>query len=300
MRYTYFLILFTTISILLVGCGSSSSESSTAFTESISISFEAKANNTTIDCDTQLTGLGSAGTDADLKDFRLYLHAIEFETDRARSVPMILDENIWQSSGVALIDFQNKDDSCSGAAKVTNKVASGKVVLEEGESITGLNFRMGLPSELNHQNPTTANTPMNISSLTWSWQAGYKFMRVDIAPVGGVTRPTDGSYNNTTWNMHLGSTNCSGDPQLGEDVVCGFVNRPQINLSGFTPGTSTIVVDYGNLVANANVGQDEAGAPGCMSGSTDPECQSLFTALGLDLATGNANSSQTQSVFRIE
>lgn len=300
MRYTYFLILFTTISILLVGCGSSSSESSTAFTESISISFEAKANNTTIDCDTQLTGLGSAGTDADLKDFRLYLHAIEFETDRARSVPMILDENIWQSSGVALIDFQNKDDSCSGAAKVTNKVASGKVVLEEGESITGLNFRMGLPSELNHQNPTTANTPMNISSLTWSWQAGYKFMRVDIAPVGGVTRPTDGSYNNTTWNMHLGSTNCSGDPQSGEDVVCGFVNRPQINLSGFTPGTSTIVVDYGNLVANANVGQDEAGAPGCMSGSTDPECQSLFTALGLDLATGNANSSQTQSVFRIE
>jgi hypothetical protein len=36
-----------------------------------------------------------------------------------------------------------------------------------------------------------------------------------------------------------------------------------------------------------------------MSGATDKECPALFEALGLDLATGKANATKTQTVFKV-
>ncbi|OZG72439.1 metallo-mystery pair system four-Cys motif protein [Hahella sp. CCB-MM4] len=303
-----FMAFFACTLLPITGCGGGGSTSTSndepsadhSASVTVNIPFEASANNIPIDCDTVLTGLGIAGTDASLKDFRFYLHDIEVTTDASRTLPVTLDTSIWQSNGVALLDFQNKSDSCSGDAKETHKSISGKVKLKAGESITGIGFKIGLPSNLNHQNPTDAVSPMNIPGLSWGWQAGHKFMRLDIAPVGGITRPTDGNYNGTSWNFHLGSTNCTGTPALGEEVVCGRSNRPEVNLNDFTLGKDTIVVDYSALVANANLGQDEGGAGGCMSGSTDPECAAIFTALGLDLAEGSSIRTPAQTVFRLK
>lgn len=305
MKHLIYSIFAALTALILSACGGGSSDSSKVDTskiktQSISINFDAVANGVSVDCDSELTGLGTAGTDAQLRDFRFYIHDIQLITDHDRTLAITLDDNIWQSNGAVLLDFQNKGDSCSGDDKQTNSSVIGEVAIEDGESIVDLRFTLGLPTSLNHQNPTTAPSPMNISSLTWGWQAGYKFMRVDVAPTGGVTRPSDGTFNNSTWNMHLGSTDCSGNPQLGETVSCGFENRPVIELTGFDPDSDTVLVDYGNLIANVNLGQDIAGAPGCMSGTSDPECQTVFDALGLDSSTGAANPGSPQTVFRIE
>jgi hypothetical protein len=57
-------------------------------------------------------------------------------------------------------------------------------------------------------------------------------------------------------------------------------------LDGFDPASSVVVFDYADAVADADVGLDGGGAPGCMSGSADPECALVFPQLGLDVATG--------------
>ena len=134
--------------------------------------------------------------------------------------------------------------------------------------------------------------------MYWSWQAGYKFARIDFAPVGGITRPGDDNFNGTSFNFHLGSTACTGDAELGEGVSCEKANRPTIRLDNFKLD-KTIHIDYSRLVSEINLSIDQGGAAGCMSGSTDPECLSMFTAIGLDLGTGENLSEQQQVVFSL-
>jgi len=290
----------------LTACGSSNNNNDSdtvtggVQSQAVTIPFEAMANGTPIDCDTTLTGLGVSGSDADLKDFRFYVHNLKMGTDQGREVAVTLDDNLWQSKGIALVDFQNKGDACDGDEKQTHKEITGSVPLDSGESVNSISFTIGVPSDLNHEDQTSASTPLNIASMFWSWQTGYKFMRFDVAPTGGLIRPGDPTYSNSTWNFHLGSTDCVGDPQLGETVICGRNDRPQVTLTNYDPQTNTIMLDYSELVAGANLGADEGGAPGCMSGATDPECSSVFNKLGLDMVSGEVDSTNPQTVFSLQ
>ena len=44
--------------------------------------------------------------------------------------------------------------------------------IEAGQT---LNFELGVPFEQNHTNPLTAQAPLNVSEMFWSWQLGHKF-----------------------------------------------------------------------------------------------------------------------------
>ena len=57
------------------------------------------------------------------------------------------------------------------------------------------------------------------------------------------------------------------------------------------------------LLAGSDVTVNQAGAPGCMSEATDPECGSVFGALGVDwkadgTGTGKSPASTAQTVFK--
>lgn len=41
------------------------------------------------------------------------------------------------------------------------------------------------------------------------------------------------------------------------------------------------------------------GAPGCMSGETDPECAPIFKLLGIDIADGSVHP-EAQKLFHME
>lgn len=276
----------------LSACSNSSSDD--AISHSITIPFAAEANNVAVDCDTQLTGLGTENSNAQVLDFRFYIHDIALRDAGNNTYPLTLEQNDWQNTEVALLDFTNKDSSCSGTAKQIRTEVSGTVQANPEVIFTGLDFTLGLPSHLNHEDRVTATSPLNISSLHWNWQNGYKFMRLDVAPVGGVN-----SGSETAWNIHLGSTNCSGDPQIGETVTCTRPNRPEISLDSFDVESDTVLLDYGQLVLNSDL-TSNAGHSGCMSGATDPECAALFSQLGMDVATGQADNALTQSVFSIQ
>ena len=286
-------------SALLSACGGAST--GTGSTRSLTIPFEAVAGSTAISCDASLQSLGLGGSSVTLADFKLFIHDIRLVTDEGAEIALTLDEDNWQTDGIALLDFQDKGDSCNGDAKPVNTSIRGSVP-DQPVVIAGIRFIVGVPSSHNHNNVATAPAPLNLPGMFWNWQGGYKHLRFDVRPDGGVSRPDDGGWSNTNWNIHIGATNCSPDPRVDpntpEDVSCEYNNRAEISLDGFDDSASTIRIDYAALVIDNELSEDAAGAPGCMSGTTDPECINLFDNLGMTLgaAAGPAN---TQSVFSV-
>jgi uncharacterized repeat protein (TIGR04052 family) len=286
--------------LLTARCGGSdNSETIVSSTEDVTINFAAKAADQPIDCETTLKALGTTQTNGQIKDFRLYLHDLTLIAIDGSEYPLQLAANDWQTERVALLDFQNKSDNCSGDTKETHSTISGKLDSGVRDTITAIHFKLGVPAELNHSNQASAVSPLNITSLFWSWQAGYKFVRFDFAPTNGITRPDDDSFFGTSFNFHLGSTDCAGDPTSGETVNCGRSNRPSIKLDDYSLD-DTIVIDYAELVSTVDLSADQGGAVGCMGGKTDPECASMFERLGLDIETGEVSGAISQTVFSIE
>lgn len=286
---------------LLAGCSSSSSDSPIQKLQSqdVSINFAAEANNVAIDCDTQFSA-GEPVTNFNIKDFRFYVHNVALLDAEGNRYALTLEQNQWQQDNVALLDFTNKADSCTGDAKDTRELVSGSVAAPAGSTLSRIEFTLGLPSDLNHKDRAVASAPLNIQGLHWNWQNGYKFARLDVVPAGGISRPSDANFNGTSWNFHLGSTNCVGSPQTGGQITCSRPNRPVISLANFDHSTNSVTLDYAELVKSSNLSQDIGGAPGCMSSATDAECTAIFNALGMNVATGQIDSEQTQSVFSVQ
>lgn len=287
------LLMVACSAFILSACSSSSSSDQTSL--DVTIPFAAEANGVAIDCDTQLTGLGTNNSNANVTDFRFYLHDVRLIDIDGLEYPLTLTGNAWQQENLALLDFTNKESACSGATKESNTEIQGTIYASPSVQFTGVAFMLGVPSNLNHEDTVAAASPLNITSLHWNWQNGYKYMRLDVAPLGGVNAGAS-----TTWNFHLGSTNCSGDPQLNETVSCGRPNRAEITLSNFDPSANTILLDYGALLASSDITADAGGAAGCMSGATDPECADIFEHLGMDVVTGSMDGSLSQSVFSVQ
>ncbi|NRA64185.1 MAG: metallo-mystery pair system four-Cys motif protein [Pseudobacteriovorax sp.] len=290
-----FIMLLTVASI---GCdGDSSTNTSGPVSSEVSIQFQAVAGDVDISCDATLTGLGTTAVSASLADFRFFVHDIALIDAAGQEIALTLEENDWQSSDIALLDFQNKTDSCTGETKDTHTAVTGTVAANLSD-IAGITFKLGIPAELNHSDQAAAVSPLNITSMFWTWNAGYKFIRADVAPEGGLTRPDDAEFSGSTFNLHLGSTGCSGDATQGEAVECTNKNLTQISFASFDSTSQAIKLDYADIVKAQNLSQDLGGAPGCMSGTTDPECSSIFTTLGLDLATG-AVAATSASAFTV-
>ncbi|MEN9502739.1 MAG: hypothetical protein RI964_2024 [Pseudomonadota bacterium] len=306
-------ILGLITSITLAGCGGGDSNSSdnsggnnntpTTPTVALSIPFQAKSGTTEINCGATLNTLGTTGDSATVSDFAFYIHDIKFKTNAGTTVTTTLDDNSFQDPeySVALLDFQDKTDSCKGAAKTTNKVVTLKATVDIA-TITGVEFTIGVPEAANHHNASISRAPYNRSGMFWSWQSGHKFMRLDVNPSKLVTKPD--LTTGTTFFFHLGSTACTGDPTTGQVVSCTYPDRPTIALnSGFSvtgSTTSTIVLDYAKLVEGVNLNYETDGKPyGCMSGQADPECPVMFNNLGMTHSLSTMTSPQ-QQIFSVQ
>ena len=250
-------VVLLSFSAFLWSCGDD--DSSTTTPTNVTIDFAAVAGTQSIACDTVLTGLGLNEESATISDFRFYIHDIALTRDDGSSESISLEDNAWQSDGVALLDFQNKADSCSGDDKETRTTVTGTV--SNGTSITGISFTLGIPETLNHQDQSSASTPLNIISLFWSWNSGYKFLRADVTLTDGITRPSDDTFSGSSFNIHLGSTGCTGDATQGDVVTCTNANRKQVSLDNFVIDESTVTLDYAALIANNTLSVDEGERP---------------------------------------
>lgn len=263
------------LTLALASCGES--------TPVTSLSFAAMVGDQPFSCGETYSGLGASGADLTIRDLRFYVHDVRLVAADGTETPFVLDDDgMWQNGEVALLDFE---DGCGDMGN-----ADLRTVIEgnapEGDYV-GVRFKLGVPEALNHQNPTEAAPPLSLSELFWTWNAGYKFVRIDAR-----------SSLADAWRVHLGSTMCEGD-MMGT-ATCANLNVPDISVDsagGFDPLTATVVADVAGLVEASMLDNTMDTPPGCMSNPDDPDCSPIFGNLGLAFGGSPAGS---QSFFRLE
>lgn len=262
--------------LALASCGES--------TPVTSISFAAMVGEQPFSCGETYSGLGASGADLTIRDFRFYVHDVRLVGADGTETPFELDDDgMWQNGEVALLDFE---DGCGDMGNSDLRtVIEGRA--PQGDYV-GLRFKLGVPEALNHQNPTDAAPPLSLSELFWTWNAGYKFVRIDAR-----------SSLAEAWRVHLGSTQCEGD-RMGT-ATCGNLNVPDVSvdgIGGFDPMSDTVIADLGGLVQASMLDNTMDTPPGCMSNPDDPDCEAIFGTLGLPF--GGSPAPGSQSFFRLE
>lgn len=259
-----FRVLIPTPLFLILGCSSPEMP--------IEIPFDVRFGDAPIGCSSSSTSGFS------LTDLRFYAYDFTLVTETGDEVPLeLIPDPMWQSEGVALVDFEDGQGSCANGSAGINTAVRG---LAAPASYAGLRFRVGVPERLNHRDPLRAAPPLNDSSMHWHWVSGYRFLRAGV--VGG----SDGFW------LHLGSTRCEGT--VTDIEGCKASNRVDVRLSAFDPARDAVIVDLERLVEGVKLAD---GTPGdCSSGPAETACAAPFAALGIDFETGAAVAPAT--VFR--
>ncbi|MCW5653121.1 MbnP family copper-binding protein [Hydrogenophaga sp.] len=313
MKTSRYLSYLSAVSLaaLLAACGGGGGEETPAPTTpvpqpdlNISLAFAAMAGSTPIDCSTALTDLGITNAQGGLRDLRFYISNVKLVTSGGAEVPLVLGAtDDWNatvgSDRVTLVDLENASGTCTGGTVAMNSEVKGTV---PAGTYVGVKMTLGVPFALNHTNqggaigtgagesPAVVNNAVH-PGMAWNWAGGRKFAKIEV---------NDPSWTAPTFNVHLGSTGCTGtNPAAGEVDACTGPNRLDFGFATFDPATQKIAVDVRALLAGNDVTVNGSGPTGCMSGKTDPECVKVFEALAIDLPTGlTVGNGSTQTVFR--
>lgn len=253
----------------------------------VTIRFKATVGDEELVCGREYDDQGSSKIKATPQDFRFFVESVKLIAKDGSEVPVRFDERApFQTRDVALLDFTNGQGSCAPGT-TTNTTITGKVPAGE---YNGIVFVNGVPESVNHQNIAVAKPPLQDASTYWGWQSGYRFIMAELLP---TTLPEADAGADPTGGasfVHIGSGGCSGANATG--FSCSRANRNAIKLSDFDPENDMVVADLGKVFANVNL------ETGLECHGPSPACSALYSALGLELATGTARDAQ--EVFRVE
>ena len=282
-------VWFVGLAGLTTACGGAetSPESAEATYE---LEFRPTVQGADFSCAKQYSGIGTGDAAIQVLDFRLWLHdvalvradgeQVSLKLDESRPTQTIADRGSWQRDGVALLDFEDATGSCEGTPETNLKIVGSAPAHDD---YVGLSFKVGVPSELNHLDATTAPYPFGMPGMAWQWKSGYRFVRIDVA--------TD---KFPKYYFHLGSTACDGEIGAFE---CQVKNVAEIALEGFVPGSSQLEVDLASIYDELDVDVMGEQTTACMSGgTTNPLCPSMFGAFGLGYGE---HSPAAQRFFRV-
>ena len=258
-----------------------------AQTQPVKIQFKAVVGEEDFACGHSYTGIGTTKSTIEPKDLRFYVHNVRLLDETGKEVPVHLNQDgKWQLEDVVLLDFENGTGRCSNGNADLNMEVSGTV--PGGHTYRGVRFLLGLPFDKNHTDITTMPPPLNLTSMSWSWNAGRKFARIEFTSTG---LPHG-------FIFHLGSTGCvPNTPMTAPPTSCSQPNVTEIFLPEFIPGESQVVADMAMLLKDSNVDVTvKEYKNGCMSSPGNPDCAPLFTNLGLAFG---ANPARPQTVFRL-
>ena len=259
------------------------------------IRFALESNHQAVKCGDKLSGLGQAHTDAILRDARFYVQDPVLIGADGEETALLLDENEWQNNRLALLDFSDDASSCNGAGYGQNHVLTGTA--PTNIDYTGFKFTVGVPETMNHTSTELEAAPLDLADMGWSWQAGRKFIKIEVDPAGGVHRDDESTAK--TWFVHLGSTGCTGNPLSAQQVFCQFPNRIPVRLETFDPEKTQIILNLNALFEGSDLSQDRGGASGCMGNIDDPECKNIYKHLGLHFSGGLPDGNTQSDVFSV-
>lgn len=256
------------LALFIIGCGEEEAE------RPIRLEFEFQVNGRPFECGSTYPALGTPPTDFTPTDARLYVHGFELLDGSGRAHPLTLTQDSpWQGNDIALLDFE---DGCGpdGTAE-TNTIVTGTV---KGDQLTAVRFTLGVPVEENFIDLATAAPPLDVTGMYWTWLSGYKFLKVD-----GSSPSAEGGIN--PFFLHVGAT-CAGDnPAAPPPMPCAAPNQVTYELEGELSDGAKIVADIGDVLATTDLTKNTPGTgPGCMSEPDDPECVTIFSRIGVDVA----------------
>lgn len=237
------------------------------------IEFRATVGAESFSCRSTYTNIGTSRSTITPADFRLYVHDVQLvRRDNTRVSFELVDDGRFQGRGVALLDFEDGSGTCDTGSPEVRTHLLGRA--PAGDYV-GLVFKLGVPVERNHLNAPTAEAPLNIPGLWWSWSGGYKFARIDVR-----------AARNPFFYFHLGATDCMGS--VGAGFSCAYGNRGEITISAMDFARDAVRVDLAALLSNVDVDRAPDGmadrVAGCMAFAGDPECPAMFGALGMTFA----------------
>lgn len=270
----------------------------------VTIRFAASVGDKPFACGRSFDGVGATRSRVTPSDFRFYVSDVALIDATGKAVPLKLDQDErWQHRNVALLDFEDRSGPCLTGTQETRDVVKG--TMPAGD-YRGLRFTLGVPFDLNHADATIAPSPLNLTTLFWNWQAGYKFLRIDLASNG---RPQDikpgdmpkfgdrAGSNRLGFAIHLGSTVCAAESPTKSPANCANPNRPVIEFASFDPARDVVVADLGAVLEGVDVDTNQAESPaGCMSTPNDGDCNPLMRNFGLTFAGQGGQ----QKFFRVQ
>ncbi len=266
----------------------------------VELHFAARVGQQPVRCATTYTGIGLTRASMFLQDFRIYVSAFRLLTRDGREVPVALTPDaLWQSEQVALLDFEDGSGNCNGNGPTNDRVRG---TVPDGD-YTGLIFEIGVPFAVNHQDPTLAGAPLNLSALTWPWSVGYKFTTIDFDTQAPDERKMIGDggekHSASGFSVHLGSTGVRVErPSRPTREPCGIPNRPVYRFDSFDPAKDLLVLDLGELLAGTDVTVNmPESASGCMSSPKDDDCVDIMSRFGL---TFRGKPSPGQKLVHVE
>ena len=184
------------------------------------------------------------------------------------TVPLDMDtRGTWQDGRTALVSLAS--DCASARGPDRNAIVTGRLPPGHGQELAFVEFDLGVPFERNHANPLQAEPPLSLPSMFWTWQTGYKFVRLDLGD---------------RWAFHLGSTGCvSASAARPPAQACRQPNVARVRLPMPAALGAPIVVDLDALLDGVDVSRH----PPCSDRYAERgSCALLLAALGLDPVTG--------------
>ncbi len=103
-----------------------------------------------------------------LSDLRLYVHDVRVLTTAGDALALRLrGDGAFQGDQVALLDFEDGSGPCRNGTPALHTRLVG--TLPQRAEAAALRLRVGVPEELNHQNPDRAAPPLSVPALQWGW-----------------------------------------------------------------------------------------------------------------------------------
>jgi len=226
----------------------------------------------------------------ELSQIQLYLSDFSIKSEQGEWQTLTMTTSPYQTSNVALLGLscgENKTGKDNWQVTFTDNVNLA--------TASGIRFKLGVPFELNHLNPLTQPSPLNVSSMFWGWQTGHKFMRLEMLTKQMTTVKTSEQQQQGNWLFHLGSTGCSAPSVVrAPKQACKYANVVDVELALVQQSNNkqTIVtIDLSRLLSGISLTAEQS----CQSARSDKSCQQLFQRLGLI-----DNSGAGQQLFKVK
>ncbi len=169
-------------------------------TKEVAINFEAWVGEEEFACGESYDNVGTSESTITPTDFRFYVSNVALVDKDGNAVPIELEQDgKWQYQNVALLDFEDGSGVCDNGTAETRTMVVGTIPEGDYES---LQFTLGVPQKLNHEDAAIAPSPLNLTSMWWNWQGGYKFLRADLETDMAIANVSETSHSQTSHSQN--------------------------------------------------------------------------------------------------